>query len=284
MKKNGNLHEARRIKNDEFYTMTKDIEAELQHYRPHFEGKVVFLNCDDPEWSNFWKFFEANFEFLKLKKLISTHHDDSKPTYKLEMTSVGITRTELTENGDFRSPESLKILYEESDVVVTNPPFSLFREYISILSSSGKKYLIVGSMNAITYKEVFPLIKDDKLWLGLNFLKEFTQPDGSIKKFGNICWYTNLEHSRRGDTVKTFQEYNPSMYPTYDNYPAIDVSKVVNIPESYQGEMGVPITFLTKYNPQQFEIIKFRKGDDGKDLSVNGKCPYFRIIIKYRGL
>ncbi len=288
---NSNLHKAKDAKNDEFYTQLPDIEKEVKHYSHHFKDKVVFLNCDDPEESNFWRFFSLNFEKLGLKKLIATHFETDKPSYKLEIVrdinndgkinQLDTIKTPLTQNGDFRSPECIEIL-KEADIVVTNPPFSLFREYVEQLMNYDKKFLIVGPMNAITYKEIFPLLKNNKMWLGYTTVKEFIQPDGTIKNFGNINWYTNLDIKKRHDELILFKKYNSKDYPKYDNYDAIEVSKVSEIPEDYYGAMGVPITFLDKYNPKQFEIIKFRKGDDNKDLSINGKTPYFRIIIKRR--
>ena len=294
-KKNSNLHAAKKAKNDEFYTRLADIEKELKHYRTHFQGKKVYLNCDSAK-SEFWRFFCLQFNFLGLEKLTATHYSEDGSSYKLELTKemcegvlnphtdIEPLKTDLVGDGDFRSEESLAIL-SESDIVVTNPPFSLFREFVEILNNSGKKYLVVGSMNAITYKEVFKLIKENKLWLGNYYLKEFTKPDGTTQKFGNILWYTNMDHSKRNEDLILFREYSSENYPTYDNYNAINVDKVKDIPEGFLGEVGVPITFLSQYNPNQFKIVKFRKGDDGKDLRYitdQGllKEPYFRVIIK----
>jgi hypothetical protein len=185
----------------------------------------------------------------------------------------------LKGNGDFRSEESIQFL-KESDIVVSNPPFSLFREYIAQLMEYDKKFLIIGNMNAITHKEIFPLIKDNKLWMGVSPRSmTFILPDKSTKKV-NACWFTNLEHYKRNEEMILYKRCNEEEYPEYDNYNAIEVNPVKTIPIDYEGIMGVPITFLSKYNPDQFEIIKFRKGDDNKDLSINGKCPYFRILIK----
>ena len=265
MKKNSNLHEAKRAKNDEFYTQFEDVNAELNNYREHFRGKVVYCNCDSAK-SNFWLYFRIRFEFLGLKKLIATHYDETGGAYKLEyngehgvyhpdMGESGLysSKEPLSGNGDFRSEECLDLL-SGCDIVVTNPPFSLFRDFVGVLDSFGKQFLIVGSMNAITYKDIFNLIKDNKLWLGVNNVKRFLQPDGSIKQFGNICWFTNLEHFKRNEELILFKHYHPEAYPNYDNYDAIEVSKVVDVPVDFFGEMGVPITFLTKYNPRQFEI------------------------------
>ena len=291
-KANSNLHKAKNIKNDEFYTQLPDIENEVKHYSHHFKDKVVFLNCDDPEESNFWRFFSLNFEKLGLKKLIATHFETDKPSYKLEIVrdinndgkinQLDTIKTPLTQNGDFRSPECIEIL-KEADIVVTNPPFSLFREYVAQLMEYNKQFLIVGPINAITYKEIFPLLKDNKMWVGHKFgAMSFVKPDKSMQDFGNIAWFTNLDISKRHQDLILYRKYDPAKYPKYDNYDAINVDKVTDIPEDYYEAIGVPITFLDKYNPEQFEIIRFRKGNDDKDLNIKGVCPYFRIIIKRR--
>jgi len=287
---NRNLHKAKAKANDEFYTLIGDIEKELLHYKDYLSGKSVFCNCDDPKESNFWKYFTLNFKHLGLRKVVSTHYHTAETTYKLvaELDKNGelvTTKTELQQNGDFRSPECMELL-AECDIVVTNPPFSLFREFIATLVGGGKDFLVIGSMNAITYKEISPLIKDDKLWLGVTAPSQFLQPDGTIKKFGNICWFSNVPNPKRNKRIICYKEYqgNETDYPKYDNYNGIEVSKVANLPKDYDGVMGVPISYLTKHNPEQFEIIKFRKGDDGKDLRypVNGsmKEPYNRILIQ----
>ncbi len=265
--RNKNLHKAKKAKNDEFYTQIGSIERELRHYKDQFKGKKVFCNCDDPAESNFWKYFSLNFEFLGLERLVTTHYKEDSPTYALEINSVDgkpvESKTNLKQNGDFRSDESLAIL-AECDIVVTNPPFSLFREYMEVLMESGKQFLVIGSMNALTYKNIFGHINDGNLWLGTTAPKEFVQPDGTIKKFGNICWFTNMEHKKRQEDIILFRTYkgNETDYPKYDNYDAIEVSKVKNIPKDYYGVMGVPITYLTKHNPDQFEIIGITAGRD----------------------
>ena len=275
MAKARSLGNARLVKNDEFYTQLPDIENELKHYRKHFEGAVVLCNCDDPDWSNFWKYFYLNFEVLGLKKLISTHYDAENSTYKMEYDGTGEpVITNLEGNGDFRSPECIELL-QEASVVVTNPPFSLFREYISTLMEYEKKFLIIGNMNALTYKEVFPLIKDNQVWLGFNSVKSFKQPDGTMKNFGNVNWYTNLDHNKRHEELILYKTYNPEEYPTYENYDGINVDKVVNIPIDYDGAMGVPITFMDKYNPNQFEILGFGAGELG---TMAGVTPYDRAL------
>ncbi|MBO7234815.1 MAG: adenine-specific methyltransferase EcoRI family protein [Paludibacteraceae bacterium] len=332
---NKNLNNAKIAKKDEFYTQLTDIERELQHYWQHFKDKVVLCNCDDPYESNFFKYFALRFNQLGLKKLICTCYNGSpvqgnelmidfgdfseepkKIAYKVEITEVkdlnGDGAVDLSDvryllqndrnaisilkTGDFRDPECIELL-KQADIVVTNPPFSLFREYIGQLIEYNKKFLVIGPYNAITYKEIFPLIQHNRLWLGYGFHAGnayFKIPDDAIKeyangvfnectglvKFRNCTWYTNIDHVKRHEELDLVCRYSPEEYPHYDNYDAIDVSKTADIPCDYNGVMGVPITFLDKYNPNQFDIIKFRKGDDDKDLRVNGKCPYFRILIR----
>ena len=278
-KGNASLKKAKATKNDEFYTQITDIEKELKHYREHFKDKVVFCNCDDPQSSNFWKFFFKQFEVLGLKKLISTHYvkdNTFEKSYVLIVESVPGVGVFITENkdfegnGDFRSEECIEYL-KQADIVVTNPPFSLFREYVAQLMEYEKKFLIIGNMNAITYKEFFPLLKDNKVWIGYNAVKEFKQPDGTMKQFGNICWFTNLDIKKRHENLILTEKYTPENYPKYDNYDAIEVSKVADIPKDYDGVMGVPITFLDKYNPEQFEIIGLapeRLSEDEASLQI----------------
>lgn len=298
---NVSLSNAKRAKNDEFYTQLSDIENELKHYKSHFAGKVVYCNCDDARKSNFFRFFQKKFNDYGLKKLITTSYNenghgsvlvyegDTNGNGKLDDSEIKVS--ELKGNGDFRSEECIELL-EEADIVVTNPPFSLFREYIATLVQYEKKFLVIGNQNAITYKEIFPLIKENKLWTGNNMVKTFRVPQVTnkncevlpngeiIAKFGSICWFTNLDIKKRHEEIILYKKYNEEEFPKYDNYDAIEVSKVCEIPKDYDGVMGVPITFLYRYNPSQFEIVKFRKGDDDKDLCVNGKCPYFRILIR----
>ena len=291
-----NLDRAKRAKNDEFYTLYSDVAKELAHYQQHFKGKIVYCNCDNPEWSAFWRYFHINFSAMGLKKLIATYK--GTPTYKMEYTggndidvTVGL-RTPLKDDGDFRSQECLDIL-KVADIVVTNPPFSLFREYVAQLMEYGKKFIIIGSKNAITYKDFFPLLKDNKVWIGYNNVNYFQQPDGSFKKFGNIGWFTNLGIKKRHEKIVLRKIYTPEEYPTYDNYEAINVNKTAEIPSDYDGVMGVPISFLDKYNPNQFEIVDARdyainvkqRGKNTlliKDLdsAINGKPTYARILIK----
>ena len=338
---NTNLHKASRAKNDEFYTQLVDIEKELKHYKNQFRGKVVYCNCDDPFESNFFKYFAANFKELGLKKLITTSFVKSpivggqlplfemeglkpsgKEPFKIEIKEVPDadsdgainlddvehllrhdknSATPLKGNGDFRSDECIKLL-KGADIVVTNPPFSLFREYVAQLVEHGKKFLILGDQNAITYKEIFKLIKENRLWLGYDNggTKWFQVPDdydittesrkkivNGIKYFsmGRILWFTNLDTTKRHQKLDLYKKYTLAEYPKYDNYDAIEVSKVSEIPADYNGVMGVPITFLDKYNPEQFQIISDSRYHDGKDSAddinvINGKTLYRRILIK----
>lgn len=331
---NRNLNAAKRAKKDEFYTQLPDIERELRHYWPHFRGKTVLCNCDDPYESNFFKYFALRFNQLGLRRLLCTCYNGSpvrgtelllhfdgeadepkRQAYMVDIHAVpdlnGDGAVDLTDvrlllqndrnalrllqTGDFRSAECVALL-READVVVTNPPFSLFREYVGQLMDYGKKFLIVAPQNAITYKEIFPLIKENRIWLGFKSgdmafkvpadseprTTRYWVDEGGQKwrSLGNICWFTNLDHTKRHEELDLVCRYNPDDYPKYDNYDAIEVSKTANIPYDYDGVMGVPITFLDKYNPEQFEIVKFRKGNDEKDLCINGKCPYFRILIR----
>ena len=294
--KNENLHKAKVAKNDEFYTRLQDIENELRHYRNHFKGKVVYCNCDDARESNFFKYFSLNFEFLGLKKLIATGYKENGKGVALvyegdkngnrNVDDEEINVTELNGNGDFRSEECIEFL-KEADIVVTNPPFSLFREYVAQLMQYGKKFLIIGNMNAITYKEIFPYIKNNELWLGITSVKDFIQPNGEMKKFGNICWLTNLEHSKRNEELILYKHYNPTEYPKYENYDAIEVSKVAEIPMNYEGAMAVPISFLDKYCPNQFKIVGLGIANLGLACGVQPYKPEhreYRKNIQKRGV
>lgn len=298
---NKTLNKANVAKNDEFYTQLSDIEKELCHYKEHFRDKTIFLNCDDPEESNFWKCFFLNFNFLQLKKLVATHFGNGRPSYKLEKVNGDIIKTKLKQNGDFRSPECIKIL-KETDIVVTNPPFSLFREYVAQLMEYDKKFIIIGSLNAISYKEIFKLIKEDKIWLGYGFsggnayfktdyTKEFANgvynKETGLVKFRNVTWFTNLEIGKRHENLILYRTYagNEQDYPKYDNYDAINVNKTKDIPMDYKGVMGVPISFLAKHNPDQFEIVgqmvttKVDEFNHGYPY-INGKKIYARILIR----
>lgn len=349
---NKNLNAAKTAKKDEFYTQMADIERELQHYWPHFRGKTVLCNCDDPYESNFFKYFALRFNQLGLKRLICTCYNGSpvagtqlsifsvdaegnekKTAYKVEITEVsdlnGDGAIDLTDveqlikndknvlsvlhgNGDFRSAECIELL-QQADIVVTNPPFSLFREYVAQLMEYGKKFLIVGNVNAITYKEVFPLIMENKLWFGPSINsgdRKFNVPnDYPLNAAGcgvdsdgrryirvkGVRWFTNLDHNKRHEEMDLVCHYSPEEYPTYDNYDAIEVGKTANIPCDYDGIMGVPITFLDKYNPNQFEIVGATESE-GKGVSngvwneesgvaqplVGGDKKYKRIFIRLK--
>lgn len=353
---NSNLHKANRAKKDEFYTQLVDIEKELKHYKEQFHDKVVYCNCDDPFESNFFKYFAANFNALGLKKLITTSYTKSpiaggqlplfevkglkpkgKEPFKIEINEVpdadsdgaiGLSdvewllrhdanvSTSLKDGGDFRSEECIELL-KQADIVVTNPPFSLFREYVAQLVEYKKKFIILGDQNAITYKEFFKLIKDNKLWFGYdnNGTKWFQVPmdydiptesrkkiENGVQYFsmGRIMWFTNLDTTKRHEELTLYKKYSPKEYPKYDNYDAIEVSRVLDIPMDFGGLVGVPITFVDKYNPDQFEIVglladKREKSDaliqgiptylDEQHKKyvgaiVNGKATYARIIIK----
>mgnify|MGYP001613513641 FL=1 len=341
---NSNLHKANRAKKDEFYTQLVDIEKELKHYKDQFRGKVVYCNCDDPFESNFFKYFAANFNALGLKKLITTSYVKSpivggqlplfeveglkpsgKEPFKIEIKEVldtdkdgainlddveyllkhdKNTATPLKGNGDFRSEECIKLL-KEADIVVTNPPFSLFREYVAQLIEYKKKFLILGDQNAITYKEFFKLIKENKLWLGYDnggtkwfqVPMDYDIPTESRKKIengvqyfsmGRIVWFTNLDTEKRHQNLILYKTYNKKDYPTYDNYEAINVNKVTDIPMGFAGAMGVPITFLDKYNPEQFEVIGIDRvlveeliGKVSR-FHVDGNEIYARVVIKIK--
>lgn len=347
---NKNLHSAKTNKKDEFYTQLADIENELKHYKDHFRGKTVFCNCDDPRVSNFFHYFSHRFESLGLKKLIttcyknqnvdlfSTHESEKAVMLVYEGDKNGdrvpsaeeIGVTPLQGDGDFRSAESIALL-KEADIVVTNPPFSLFREYVAQLMEYDKKFLIISNKNAITYKDIFTLIKQNKLWVGVtpmstdllfdlpkdeieNLLK--TKKEGSAYKIVNgivkgraqAIWLTNLDHSKRHEDLDLYKNYTPEEYPKYDNYDAIEVSKTKEIPADYAELMAVPITFLDKYNPEQFEILgimdrenssglrtkKYEKAEvkNANDLNARGvikidgkyKAMYARLIIKNKKL
>ena len=323
MANNAALRKADKNKNDEFYTQLCDIEKELSHYKEHFKGKTVLCNCDDPRVSNFFRFFALKFNEWGIKRLITTCYKNQDVDLFSQNTSekavwldyYGNPNDEtctdfstvevkhLKGDGDFRSKECIELL-KQSDIVVTNPPFSLFREYVAQLVEYDKKFVIVGHQNAITYKEIFPLLKNNKIWLGYgfkggaaHFISSYedkavagNHKEGMIRVSG-VNWFTNLDIPKRHDDLVLYKNYSPEEYPKYDNYDAININKTSDIPQDYDGFMGVPITFLDKYNPEQFEIIdgigrysilnneETKKA--GKYLSmINGKALYFRIIIK----
>lgn len=324
------LNIASKAKKDEFYTQLSDIERELKHYKEHFKDKVVYCNCDDPRISNFFHYFSFNFEKFGLKKLITTcyknqnmdlfsqnnseqaiyleYYGDKNENNVPDVNEIEIKK--LNGDGDFRSKECIELL-KQSDIVVTNPPFSLFREYVAQLIKYDKKFVIIGHQNALTYKEIFPLIKENKIWLGYGFNGGATHfinrhyedyasagdhKDGMIRVSG-VVWYTNLDISKRHEDIILFKKYMPEEYPKYDNYNAIEVSKSNEIPMDYAGIMGVPITFMNKYNPEQFEIIGATESE-GRGFSeglwdeksqvpqpmINQNRVYKRIFIKNKRL
>lgn len=318
MKRNADhslLDHAKQCKNDEFYTQLSDIERELQHYKNCFKDKIVYCNCDDPRKSNFFRYFIREFQSLELKKVVasccgsieSDLFSDFHSGFYYEYSGIGKTKPDFNDityfkgNGDFRSSECLELL-EKSDIIVTNPPFSLFREFISFVIKYEKRFLVICNINAITYKEIFNLIKSNKAWMGVNMgrgISGFIVPDNyplygletkvnengeRIVSPNNCMWLTNLDIPIRHEFIPLTHTYtgNEDDYQHFDNFDAINVDRTQDIPRDYIGAMGVPITFLHKFNPEQFEIIRFRKGNDDKDLRINGKSTYFRILIRNR--
>ena len=324
MAKNTNLHNARTAKNDEFYTQLTDIEKEMKYYKDFFRGKTVYCNCDDARESNFFKYFSMNFEHLGLKKLICTgykengkgvilcYEGDANGNRKVDDEEIVVT--ELEGSGDFRSEECINYL-KQADVVVTNPPFSLFREYVKQLMDYGKKFIIIGNLNAITYKEVFPLIKNNELWLGATYFnggaayfvgdKDLFDPekisnakhayikDGKLYwRVNGVRWFSNVDHKKRHEMLDLYRKYNPTDYPNYDNYKAIECGKCSEIPMDYDGVIGVPISLFDKYCPEQFEVLGITENADYlKPLQIegcakydrpyiNGKRGYSRLLIK----
>ena len=316
MIKNNNLHTAKATKNDEFYTQLEDIENELKYYKDYFKGKVVYCNCDgflNKEKSNFFMYFSLNYEFLGLKGLICTKYNPNGKGRKYEYygdlngnnypDKEEIFTSDLEGDGDFRSEECIEIL-KKCDIVCTNPPFSLFRQYVAQLFEYKKDFLIIGNVNAISYKEVFPLIKENKMWLGVSSFNKgmyFGVPDDytyadtykfdrerngkKVMRVSSICWFTNLDHKKRHEELLLYKKYNEEEYPKYDNYDAIEVGKTKDIPMDYNGIIGVPITFLDKYCPTQFEIVgqmmttKVTEFNFGYPY-INGKKKFARLLIK----
>lgn len=335
------LKDAKANKKDEFYTQLSDIEKELKHYKKHFKDKVVLCNCDDPRVSNFFHFFSYNFEKFGLKKLIATCYksqdmdlfskNESEKAIYLEYEGdkngdfvpnpeeIGIKH--LKGDGDFRSKECIELL-KQADIVVTNPPFSLFREYVAQLVEYDKKFVIVGHQNAITYLEIFKLLKENKLWLGYgftggaghfintqyeNYATASDKKEGMIRVSG-VHWFTNLDINKRHEDIILYKNYTPEEYPKFDNYDAININVTKDIPCDYSGAMGVPITFMDKYNPDQFELIGFTHRNDPYNLKTkiytrddadnfndlngspiikdgnNVRFVYMRVIIKNKAL
>lgn len=335
---NTSLNSAKKAKKDEFYTQLTDIEREMGNYTSHFKDKHVFLNCDDPEFSNFWRYFALKFDELNLKQVTATHYADGKPSYRMDLyrdvpeeamgketfltlEGSGINLplgyiTELKEDGDFRSDESIAIL-EQCDIVVTNPPFSLFREYITQLVEHEKDFIVLGNQNAVTYKDIFPYLKDGVFWLGNNHgSMTFRVPEHyegkSIKvgedglkyqTMGNITWYTNIDYPKRYEDQILFRKYedNKELYPEYDNYKAIHVPTIKDIPVDYDGIMGVPLTIMNNHNPEQFEILGTQRWAKSQELldvyrgdrdpaekdrktTINGRETYDRVFVKNKRL
>jgi hypothetical protein len=319
---NRSLTVAKAAKQDEFYTQLSDIEKELRHYAKHFKNKTVLCNCDDPRVSNFFKYFVNNFEKLGLKKLIATCYKNDQPDLFSQNKSARgiyfeysgeqkkqrlpdpakIKPRELKSDGDFRSEECVNLL-KQADIVVTNPPFSLFTYYITHLAKSRKKFLVIGNHNAIIYKEIFGLIKENKIWLGythpvvpdhyeMRAVRSWRDENGTNwRSLGNACWFTNLDIEKRHEDLVLYKQYTPQEYPKYENYDAIEVARVADIPLDYDGVMGVPVTFLEKYNPDQFEIVGSNRGVDqdpngiyGRGSHLNGKETFKRIFIRNKQL
>ncbi len=328
------FNKGRVTQDDEYYTRYEDIQNELNNYRNEFEGKTVFCNCDDPYESNFCKFFLKNFIYLKLKKLICTSYggspvigkqmrildDAGEPIipengYVIEITSMpmkngrGVTDDDITDllhsekrgvrklkhNGDFRSDECIKYL-KEADIICTNPPFSLFRDYLAMLVSYKKDFLIIGRETSVSYKEVFPLFKNNIVWYGYTHAKIFDRPDGTTKSFGNVTWFTNLDVKKRHEKLVLYRDYQDGAYYKYENFDGIDIPAISEIPKDYDGIMGVPQSFMFSYNPEQFEIYGYGKGTLAKDIGVTrnyrgrsdlaikdsqgkNQCPFARILI-----
>lgn len=313
MAKNADLNGAKSAKKDEFYTQLIDIENEVKHYRPHFKGATVLCNCDDPECSNFYFFFRDNFEFLGLKKLIATCYKNTdwfqfsegkeeRAVCRIYTGDGNEPETRfLEQGGSFRSEECIELL-KEADIVCTNPPFSKFRDFVALLMKHGKKFLIIGNVNSITCKEIFPYFMRNEMWLGASIHsgdREFMVPDDyplnaassrvdeKGKKYirvKGVRWFTNLDYRERHENITLYKRYTSEEFPTYDNYAAINVDKTIEIPCDYDGVMGVPITFMDKYNPDQFEILGNELTlniDKGRGY-VNGKRMYARIFVRRR--
>lgn len=304
---NKSQNRAKQTKEDEFYTQIGDIENELMHYKEHFKGKTIFCNCDDPQESNFWKYFELNFVHLGLKKLIATHYDREKPTYKLELigdingdgeiNGYDIVKTDLMQNGDFRSPESVEML-KEADIVVTNPPFSMFIEYILQLLAYKKKFLIVGNVMKAADKDIFPHIQNGDIWFGVNAgdmafrvpeyyperASRFWIDENGVKwrSFGNMCWYTNIDNKRKHQELVMYEVFEDDKFNKYENYDAIDVTPYTRIPLDYYGEMGIPVTALCKISPDQFSIIG-NSDQLAEPIIISGKKHSGRFYINDNG-
>ena len=292
---NSNLHTAKKAKNDEFYTRYDDIEAEVMKYRKYFRDKVVYLPCDDPveKKSEFWSFFVNNFDAFGIKKLIATHYDENGKTYKIwidtDNSSDGYIddadalQEELIGNGDFRSPECVEIL-RECDIVCTNPPFSLMKEFLPLILKYNKQFLVIGPLNAVTYKEIFPYVLEKRIWAGYNNVRHFKDPEGNDRTMGNTFWYTNLPNRSLTDEIVLTKKYDSSKYDVFDERPdIININRVTDIPANYDGLMGVPTSFFQgKYNPNQFEIVG--KIDNGSDSDFDFCKPFVNGVEKFKRL
>lgn len=278
--RNINLSKARKTKNDEFYTFYEDIQKEIENYKDYLENKIVYCNCDNPEYSQFWKYFKDNFRELKIKKLISTYL--SEEAYITVYNGTTIEKTKLSGKGSFNSEECLTIL-KEVDVVITNPPFSIFSEYLSSLINNNKKFLVIGNKNAVIYKDVFPYIRDNKVSLGFNNITKFYQPDGEIKKFGNIGWFTNIKSKYKKKPLLLTEEYNNNKYKKYYNFDAINVDRLVDIPKDYCDVMGVPITYIDYHNEEMFDIVGIDGKDFGEELGIKSVGKDWMKIYRENG-
>ena len=267
MTKNNNLNLARKEKNDEFYTLLEDIERELKHYKEHFKDKIIYCNCDNPKYSNFWKYFYDSFKDLGLKKLISTYYSKDGISYKTEYDGVDTKIEILNHNGDFRNKECIDLL-KKSNIIITNPPFSLFKEFITQLSKYDKKFIIIGNKNSIIYKEVFNLFMKNKIKYGFTNISKFLNPMGELKHFVNISWFTNLDITSKNNKLKLNKRYEDNIYYKYENFDAINVDKIKDIPFDYYGIMGVPITFLEKDYSNDFEILGLDSTDFKDELGI----------------
>lgn len=292
---NSNLNTAKKAKNDEFYTRYDDIEAEVMKYRKYFRDKVVYLPCDDPveKKSEFWSFFVNNFDAFGIKKLIATHYDENGKTYKIWIDTdnsgdgyiddTDALQEELIGNGDFRSPECVEIL-RECDIVCTNPPFSLMKEFLPLILRYNKQFLVIGPLNAITYRKIFPYVLEKRIWAGYNNVRHFKDPEGNDRTMGNTFWYTNLPNRSLTDEIVLTKKYDSSKYDVFDERPdIININRVADIPTNYDGLMGVPISFFQgKYNPNQFEIVG--KIDNGSDSDFDFCKPFVNGVEKFKRL
>lgn len=291
---NSKLQTARKNKRDEFFTQLADVEREVSHYVEQLRGKRILCNCDDPNRSNFYTYFKTHFRELGLKEVVVLCYLRGCSGFYVRYDGNQEVRYECIGDGDFRSCEGVKLL-QETDIIITNPPFSLLLEYLKQLLEYDKRFLVIAHQHCFTYKGVFSAVKEGRLWLGYGFpgnvgffLSDYDdyavdndRRDGCIRVSG-VCWLTNLENNSHNTPMELTAVYDPALYPKYLNCDAIEVARTNKIPKDYYGLMGVPLTFLYKYCPEQFEIVGYRKGTDGRDLRLPGKYPYYRILIKRR--